>query len=778
LGATAQLARKGVRPALRLALATIGFTSVVAQIVLLRELFISSYGNELSLGLTLALWLLWTAIGSAFLGRLARRARATLLLAILEIVIPVALFASILLVRSSRTWWDAMPGEVLGPVPIVVTSFATLALFCPISGWLFAAGARAYTDSSRTTTAQGGSSTYLLEAAGSALGGIIASIFFVRFLDSLQIAAVVAGINFVVAISLAVRNRSTRFVLTSLAVVVAVGAVPILRRFELYSVSISWPGFRVVAARNSRYGSLAVVETEGNRSVVQNGLVLFTVPDPASAEEAVHFPLLEHASPRSVLLIGGGLNGSLAEILKYLSIDRVDYVELDPEVLHVARDHFPQAWTSVAADPRLHMHHLDGRLFLKSVDRRFDVVILNLPEPQTAQLNRFYTEEFFRDVRDRLAPNGVFGFQLHAAEEYISPDLAQFLGCIHSTLRRVFTDVTAIPGENVHFLASPSRGVLTTDSQVLLRRLRERGVQTTYVREYYLPFRMSPERITDLREQVLTQPELRLNRDFTPIAYYFDVALWGSQFSRGYRSAFLAAAATRFRSIAAAIAVLVLLAAIVLARSRRTALGVESTAGFAVAVTGMTLIGTEVLLLLGFQAVYGYVFTELAVIVAAFMAGMAVGSWWAQRGSLHAQIQMNASDLRRLLMAQTGVMLMPLVVMTILAGASHSAGMMSSVFARAAFPGVAILCGFAGGYQFPIAMQAFSAAKGNAVTSAGALYGLDLLGASVGALAITGYILPVFGFLHGAALMILANLGPVVLSTVVFRRLNASPARD
>jgi spermidine synthase len=801
-------------------LATIGFTSVVAQIVLMRELFVSSYGNELSLGLTLALWLFWTAFGSACLGHftpasanaalardsgLRRRAPATLLLAWLQAASAITLFAAILLVRSSRAWWSAMPGEVLGPVPILLTALVTLGVFCPLSGWLFAAGSRAYAEASippqqaRTGSpanddfpfagaeqrrlpaapdiAKGGSSTYLLEAAGSAVGGVAASIIFVRFLGSLQIAVIVAMVNIVVAASIATRRRRVHAAALLLAVVAGICAVPVTRDLELRYLSKSWPGFRVLAARNSRYGSLAMVETEGNRSVVQNGLVLFTVPDQAAAEEAVHFPLLEHPGPRSVLLLGGGLNGSLAEILRYPGVERIDYVELDPEVLRLARDYFPQAWEKFAADGRVHVHHADGRLFLKSAGQQFDVVVLNLPEPRTAQLNRFYTEQFFREVRERLAPDGVVGLQLHAAEEYISPELAQFLRCVDGTLRQVFPEVTAIPGETVHFLAAARSGILTADPQLLLSRLRQRGIQTTYIREYYLPFRMAPERMAELHEQLQGGAGARLNRDFAPIAYYFDVALWGSQFSGKYRDAFLAAASTRFHGIALGLGVLIAAITAVLASARRPALRAGNSAGFAVAISGLTLMGTEVLLLLGFQAIYGYVFDELAIIVAGFMAGMALGSWHSRRQEARppADARDDAGDLRRLLGTQLAVGVLPLAVMAVLTGAGGLRGAALPALAHAGFPAMAIVCGFAGGYQFPIAMRMFSTARSGAASSAGMLYGLDLLGACFGALAITIYILPVFGFAGGAGLMALANAGPVILMAYTYSAFAPAP---
>ena len=771
----AQRALQHVPAELRVALGAIGFTSVVAQIVLLRQLFVASYGNELSLGLTLAVWLFWTAAGSAIFGRLLPRIARRRLLALLQIAIAVALFASVLFAQSSRTWWNATPGEALGPVPIILTALVTLSIFCPISGWLFSVGARAYAEASQRSLSEGGSATYLLEATGSAVGGVLASIILIRFLDSFQIASIVAVINLLVASQLLIRGRTLRRVIAIVLIASGAGAVLIARRLESRSVSRVWPGFSVIAVTNSRYGSLAVIETEGSRSVIQNGLMLFTVPDLASAEEAVHFPLLEHPAPRSVLLIGGGLNGSVAEILKHPTVERVDYVELDPAVLKLTHDYFPQAWSKIAADARVHTHQMDGRLYVKRVSQRFDVIIVNLPEPQTAQLNRFYTEEFFREAKDKLSLDGLLAFHLRGAEEYISPELAEFLRCIYATLGRVFPEVAAIPGENVHFFGSRRYGALTTDPQVLLYRLRERGIRTTYFREYYLPFRMAPERVASLKEQLAIAPHTRVNRDFAPIAYYFDVALWSGQFSSSYRDAFRKASSIPFRTVLLAFAFFIALCAVALGRPFTYSLRAKPAAVLSVAATGLTVMGTEILLLLGFQAVYGYVFDELAVIVAGFMAGMAMGSWLALRPGEEISEEIVPTEMRRLAMTQAAVGLSPLIVLGILAAVEAVRGTwLVPIMAHAAFLLIAILCGFAGGYQFSVAMRVYSAASTGNPGTPGTLYAIDLLGAAIGAIAISAYIVPVFGFMDAAVLMLTASVVPIVFIVAALRRFNAA----
>ena len=721
----------GVRPVLVL----IGFTAAIAQIVLMRELMVVFYGNEISLGLMLGSWLFWTAAGSGMAGRVAARTREPRrLMAGLEALLAVALPATILAERASKAVLETVPGESLGPGPMLLGSLATLSLFCLLSGALFAAGSRLYADDAATSTG----SVYLLEALGSAAGGMLAGLVLVRTVAPLEIALGLGLLNLLAAAGLAIRARLAR----SAAMGALAGAAVLLSlpfgfpRLETISIERFWRGFRLVANRNSVYGNLAVVRTEGARSLYENGLNLFNVPDPAAAEEAVHYALLEHPSPRSLLLIGGGVNGSLAEALKHASLERIDYVELDPAIL----DLFP-----IPNDPRVHVHVTDGRLFLKTTASTFDVIIVNLPDPQTAQLNRFYTLEFFREAAKKLTGSGILALRLTAAEDYISPELAAFLRSIYKTLRAVFPEVTAIPGETVHFFGAKRSGVLAAGSEELLARLRARRLATSYVREYYIPFRMMPDRMADLDRQIEPRPLTPVNRDFAPVAYYFDVALWSSRFNHGYRDLFRAMAGVDFRWLAGAVGVLLL---VLVAKKRRA----RTAAACCTAAMGFTLIGLEMLLLLAFQAIYGYVYQQLAVIIAAFMAGMALGSWLALVG----QVRGLPRQTRTLVFLQIGAAVAPLLLCAVFEAVTP-----------VLFPVLALLCGMLGGCEFPVASRIFSG------RSTGTLYALDLAGSCLGAVLFSVYLIPVFGFLRTA---VLASMPSLATAAMAVRSLPERPA--
>jgi spermidine synthase len=755
----------------------IGFTAVIAQIVLMRELMVVFCGNEMSLGLMLASWLLWTAIGSSALGRLASRtSQPRRLMALLELLVALTFPLAIFLARASKGAFQSVPGEILGPGPMILTSLVVLSAFCLLSGGLFAVGSRLFAQETGTSTTAGTSNVYLLEALGSGLGGVLASLLLIRYLTSFQIAALLCLLNFSGAASLAIRSVPRRraaglALVGAFALLVLPFGCPWLEKMSLKRL---WSGFELVAARNSVYGNLAVVQTEGTRSLFENGLAAFHVPDPAAAEEAVHFALLQHPAPKSLLLIGGGVNGSLSQALQHPSLERIDYVELDPAVLDLALEYFPAAWAALRADPRVHVHNTDGRLFLQTTNLRFDVLIVNLPEPQTAQLNRFYTLEFFREAASKLTPAGVFSFQLKASEDYISPDLAEFLRCIDNTLRQVFPEIVTIPGDTVHFFATAQAGSLTNDPQELIARLRARHIHTSYVREYYLPYRMMPDRMLDLESQIVPQVETRTNRDFAPIAYYFDVALWSTRFNAAYRRVFQTMARVRFGALATWLA-LALFGLVALLRWLPAAENrARASAGLCVAAMGFTLIGLEMLLLLAFQAIYGYVYQQLAIIIAGFMLGMTLGSRWGLRATAPAT---GPRDVRRLFCLQLLAALSP-VLLYLLFDALAAIKSPATVFlaSQILFPVLAVLCGLFGGYQFPVATRIFFSNSKDRARGPGTLYALDLAGACVGAVILSSYLVPVFGFRETAWLMAVVNLAPAVLAGLSALGKQAVPA--
>jgi spermidine synthase len=763
----------------------IGFSAVIGQIVLMRELIVVFNGNEISLGIMLATWLLWTAAGSSLSSRFALGGNnARRAVAALECLLGVSLLPTIWALRASRAFFQTVPGELVGPVPMLLTSLACLSLFCVVAGSLFVVATRMYEQECAVSARVAASSAYLLEAAGAGFGGILASIVLLRFLESFQIATVVALLNLCMAAVLLFRmSRKQLGAVTAAAVLFAI----LLLMYVAPSLDRSaqarlWRGFHLVGSRDSIYGNLAVIETgnetgnmeTGNiRSIYDNGVILASAPDENAAEEAVHYALLEHPAPRQLLMIGGGVNGSIAQALKHPTLERIDYVELDPALIDMARQFFSAQFAPVVSDPRVHVHYADGRYYLrnylKTAGDTFDVIILNVPDPQTAQLNRFYTAEFFRSARDRLASGGLLALQLRSSEDYISPDLAEFLRCIHHTLREVFPYVVAIPGETIHFFAATRPDVLTDNPQTLIARLQQRNLKTQYVREYFIPFRMMPDRMEQVREQLRPLTSTPVNRDFEPIAYYFDVVLWSTQFKLGYSRWFRAAAQIAFTSVIDSVLVTSLFVAVLLASAPAREKRVRSATACCMAATGFTQMALQIFLLLAFQSIYGYVYHQLTILIAMCMAGIAFGSWLGIR-------RIRSSDrppYRTIATTQFLLALSGPALIFVVSLLSKISGVATTwLAAQFVFPALAALCGMLGGYQFPIATEVYlydydynDDSSGR--SRLGTLYAIDLLGGCAGALLLSSYLIPVFGFWKTAWLSAAVNLAPALLAARV-----------
>ena len=273
------------------------------------------------------------------------------------------------------------------------------------------------------------------------------------------------------------RSRAARAALT-LNLLVLAAALLFAPRLEPLSRTWEWPGRQVIATVDSPYALLSASREAEQISFFANNLWQFTYPDPLTAEHQVQLGLLEHPEPRRVLLLGGGVAGLGAEILKTRTVTELTYVELDPYLVRLAQGLLP-AVADLSRDPRVHLVYQDARRFIETTPERYDVILMALPEPKSAQLNRFYTREFYRLVARKLLPGGVFSFALPGAETSLSPLRAAYLAMAYHTLGQVFAEVVAFPGGQVRFFASAGPGVLVSDPEVLVRRLQASSAAVT-----------------------------------------------------------------------------------------------------------------------------------------------------------------------------------------------------------------------------------------------------------------------------------------------------------
>jgi len=743
-----------------LSVGSLGLSCVATQLVLMREMLGVFAGNELVLGVVLGNWLLlmgtgawlgrWPGRGRDRLGILVRAQLAVALLPLLQLlavrVLPVYVFPRGATVGLQAT----LLGSLVILLPYCLLAGATLTVACALLA-------------EDTDQATGAGRVYVADSLGSIVGGAAISLVLIWALDSFALLTAVAVLALGPCAALAWRAGRSAPLVAALALSLGLPLAVVILKPDHRLTRLQYPGQEVLFCGNSPYGRLVVTRAAGQLTFFQNGVPSLTSHSVERVEEAVHYAMAQRPEAEQVLLIGGGVAGTAKELLKYPS--RVTYAELDPLFLAVGRRLLPEHLD----DRRVQVVNTDGRRFVQTTTGRFDVVILDLPDPLTAQLNRFYTAEFFAEAKRIQSANGVLAAGLGRYENFISPELASLLATTHHTLRSVFTNVTMLPGGRVFFLASD--GDLHPD---IAARLERAGIPTRFVNRHYLQGMMTSDRRAAVERAVSV--ETPVNRDFNPVLYFQCVQHWASQFPTP----------PGLLGIALGVALLVFVCRL------RGGPAAVFAGGFAAS-------SLEVVLLLGFQALCGSLYYQLGILVTVFMAGLAVGAAWANRrkairaaesaparlpepatvssGQDHASPQRMAklvglsalrapSDRHVLALLALAVaafaVLLPLALglLSTSPRPGGSSAAVPAVIACLTFTLAALV-----GAEFPVANRAVGASAG---VAASGVYAVDFVGASLGALLASAWLIPVLGMARMCWLA--AGLNLVAAALVVLPR--------
>lgn len=723
----------------------IGFSTIIIQTVYIREFLTLFYGNEIVIGSFLGIWLFWTAIGSGWLSNLIRNHKNSLnqFTNIQLIWILVSIITQIF-IRALPLLLHLQTGEITGYFHIFWIIFMTIAPYCVFSGTLYSLACRLHMGS-KSTAATWYGHIYLLEAVGAMLGGLMISFIFLAFLSPFQTISLIVGLNLIFIFIRCLKYKILLLSMISLSLFIIV----LSPKIEHITQKWLWQEQNVKTTQ-TKYGNLAFTETGEQYNFFSNGLHLFSIPDLLTAEENVHLAMLQHKNPEKVLLIGGGLSGTIPEILKYPSIKKLDYVELDPMLIEFVKNNLPE-YLHPPSDKRIQYHFSDGRRFIQNSKNHYDIIGINVPNPYTLQLNRFYTVEFFKMIKNHLTPEGIVTICLPGSENIIGPDLANYIKSIETTLQKVFGQVTIFPGETSRVIASPKSQYITSDVKQLIKRLRSQKIKTKYVQDYYLEFQLSQERIHNFKEQLNYAQIIKTNKDNKPIAYYFDILIWATYFSKPFKKFFLLLSEISFKWIL----LFSITISIIIAWYSRIKKIPSTHWIYSICIIGFTEISIEYIYILLFQIYFGFVFYQIAIIIACYMTGLALGSFV----SLNKPIEKYHLETQMVLIQ--GMMCLSLIVFTliILRISDHTPGSYIQQTCLILLAIFLVVSGFLGGFQFIIANHLIrKTSVQKQLNAAGLLYGVDLLGSSAGIVLTTILIIPIFGITHALYLLITINI--------------------
>jgi spermidine synthase len=725
-----------------------GFSGLVAQILLLRELLIVFSGNELSIGIILANWLILGAFGSYVLGRQAEKSNYKLeAFAVITILFSLALLASVYLTRVLKGVMGISVGENVGFLPMLFSSFVVLSAVCILQGALFTYSCRIYSLFSRPGAAAIGR-VYVYETAGTIVGGIACTYLLIPYLNSFQAGTVIALLNFLVCFVLLAPSWKTgpfqKAILTVLSVLIVFSGYLLFSgqadQLHHQSIDAQWKRQNIVHYQNSEYGNICVLENEGQYVFFLDGIpnLITPIPDIPSIEEFVHLPLLAHPGPEKLLILGGGAGGMIDESLKHPSVEAIEYAELDPLLLDLLRK-FPTPLTeSELTDRRVEIRHVDGRLLLQQTEKTYDVIFVGIQEPSNLQANRFFTSEFYSLAKERLNEGGILVLGLPGSLTYTNQELRNLNSSIFSTLEGVFSNIRVIPGDGRNlFLSSDSREVSQLDRTQIIERLVQRNIAASVIVPWHIESKLH-HGWQDWFPRFIEGSSQKINSDFNPVGLFYSIANWNAVFAPSLRSIFSQFEKVTLTSVALLFAAVLLLYSLFRPKKKRFLKGGIS---LSIVTTGFAGMMFDLMLIFGFQSIYGYVFSWIGMLVAAFMAGAAGGAML-----LTKYLEQIRDCFKAFLTTELAIICFTIALPVVfVAVPTFSDDPAAFPYFKILFLAVSFISGFLTGSQFPLANKLYLEKSESLSETAGWLYAADLLGGWFGGIMGAVLLLPVLG---------------------------------
>ena len=318
----------------------------------------------------------------------------------------------------------------------------------------------------------------LANTVGAALGSLVAGFLLLPSLG-METSLFVLALGYAVAAGLAYRagirpspGVATRIAATALALfaltLVFFPHGTVAERSIARAVSAHAPQAEVVAVREGLTETIVYVrhkifgEPRFYRLITNNHSMSATsLAAQRYMKLFVYLPVALHENPKSALLISYGVGATARALVDNAEFETIDFVDISRDVLEMSREFVSEGResldervsTSPLDDPRVTVHVEDGRFFLQTTPRRFDLITGEPPPPKLAGIVNLYTQEYFQLIYDRLAEGGITSYWLPTHSLHIEDSQA-----ILSAFCAVFADCTLWNGAGPDWIMMGSRG--------------------------------------------------------------------------------------------------------------------------------------------------------------------------------------------------------------------------------------------------------------------------------------------------------------------------------
>jgi spermidine synthase len=227
---------------------------------------------------------------------------------------------------------------------------------------------------------------------------------------------------------------------------------------------------KIYASEQTKYQKVEVIQSShyGKCLILDGHMQSAQLDEFIYHENLVHPAMVACPNPKKVVIIGGGEGATLYEVLRHKSVEKCWMIDIDQRVVELCDEYMPEWHRGTFKDKRTVLLYEDGRKFLENSNEKFDVIIIDIPEPvEEGPAYMLYTEEFYKMVATKLNENGMVSLQSGCSAE----KELRCLAAVHNTLKKVFPLVYSWPA-NVPSFDIPwsfTMASMKTDPKLLKR---------------------------------------------------------------------------------------------------------------------------------------------------------------------------------------------------------------------------------------------------------------------------------------------------------------------
>jgi spermidine synthase len=556
----------------------VGMISTSIQLLLIREIMNIAGGYELITGTFLASWLTGSALGSVIAARSSLNdiKRINLVFSLSPLV------SVFLLLFLSGVFLN--PGETPSFLISLIYTLLVLTPFCMVSGFTFIKLISFAVAKEQVVPG----SSFSTETAGGIAAGIVISIITAGILNTYQLIliTVILAVAYTILTFYISLKRIKLYVRIAVCILLT---LIIIFDPDVFLRRILLPGANITESEDTPYGNISKGEYKGETSIYYNHRLLSYQNDVVEREENIHYAMLQCQSPEKVIIISGPLASQLPELMKY-PVKKIIYIERDPAL--TKSEDFPS--NSLKTD--LVISNDDAFRYIRNNVEPVDAILLLVPPPSTLLLNRYYTTEFFADIKKSLNQGGVFMCSPGQYDNYLNKESVNLYSSVFNSLSSVFKNVIPVTGNKLYFIASDKE---LSSSVCQLTGIR--NITNTYVNADFL----SDDLINKKSEDVLSLMDkgIRQNSASFPVAcFHFQ----SYNFSRD------------FTEKAPSVVLLLALFAVPVTMVKRRNMIMYSCAS--------ALAGFEIISLMMMQLMIGNLYQLTGLLISGLMAGLAIGS--------------------------------------------------------------------------------------------------------------------------------------------------------